>query len=332
MIQSRYLDHVNILQGTDSTWRFSRGNTLPLTQRPFGMASFAPQITGIETWWFTPNARIAEGVRLTHQPSPWIGDYGTIMFVPQVDVFQEKYYETWTGLRPEDSVLRPEYLKLGFERSQSVLELVPNKRGASVRVSFEGQLPACVSFFNMMGNGGFTLDSELGELRGWTDGFKAGVAKNFKMYVTVRPQGDWVDWSKSGSGCEGEKGAFAHMALKEGVFEAEFNIGISYIGYDFARRSAMDGYDLTLEQLRLEAAMEWENYLSSICVEAEEAEMDTFYSCLYRTGTFPMRLLSWMSRERLSTTVPIPVAPRRVCAMWATASGIPSGRCCPFSG
>jgi len=215
MIQSRYLDHVNILQGTDSTWRFSRGNTLPLTQRPFGMASFAPQITGIETWWFTPNARIAEGVRLTHQPSPWIGDYGTIMFVPQVDVFQDKYYETWTGLRPEDCVLRPEFLKLGFERSQSVLELVPNKRGASVRVSFEGQLPACVSFFNMMGNGGFTLDSELGELRGWTDGFKAGVAKDFKMYVTVRPQGDWVDWTKSASGCEGEKGAFAHLALRK---------------------------------------------------------------------------------------------------------------------
>lgn len=287
MIQSRYLDHVNILQGTDSTWRFSRGNTLPLTQRPFGMASFAPQITGIETWWFTPNARIAEGVRLTHQPSPWIGDYGTIMFVPQVDVFQDKYYETWTGLRPEDCVLRPEFLKLGFERSQSVLELVPNKRGASVRVSFEGQLPACVSFFNMMGNGGFTLDSDLGELRGWTDGFKAGVAKDFKMYVTVRPQGDWVDWTKSASGCEGEKGAFAHLALKEGMSGAEFNIGISYIGYDFARRSAMDGYDLTLEQLRLEAAMEWENYLSSISIEGSEEEMDTFYSCLYRTGTFP---------------------------------------------
>ena len=90
MTHKRYLDHVNILQGTDSTWRFSRGNTLPLTQRPFGMASFAPQITGTETWWFTPDSPIAEGVRLTHQPSPWIGDYGTIMFVPQADVFGEK--------------------------------------------------------------------------------------------------------------------------------------------------------------------------------------------------------------------------------------------------
>ena len=287
MIQSRYLDHVNILQGTDSTWRFSRGNTLPLTQRPFSMAAFAPQITGTETWWFTPNSRMAEGVRLTHQPSPWIGDYGTVMFVPQADVFQDLFYETWTGLCPEQTLMTPDMLRLGFRRSCSTLELVPNHRGAAVRVRFDTEMPTCVSFFNMMGKGGFTLDPELGELRGWTDGFKAGVAKDFKMYITVRPRGGWVDWEASRTGCQGEKGAFVHLALKKGVSEAEFGIGISYIGYDFARRSAMEGYDLTLEQLQLEAATEWENYLGSIRIEADEEEKDTFYSCLYRTGTFP---------------------------------------------
>ena len=287
MTHKRYLDHVNILQGTDSTWRFSRGNTLPLTQRPFGMASFAPQITGIETWWFTPDSPIAEGVRLTHQPSPWIGDYGTIMFVPQADVFGEKYYETWTGLCPEETLMAPDMLRLGFRKSCSTLELVPNKRGATVRVTFDTDMPACVSFFNMMGCGGFEVDPALGELRGWTDGFKAGEAKDFRMYVVVRPRDTWVDWEASRACLEGEKGAFAHLVLKQDVREAEFSIGISYIGYDFARRSSLDGYDLTLEQLQLEAASEWESYLSSIQIEADEEEMDTFYSCLYRTGTFP---------------------------------------------
>ena len=283
----RPLDHVNILQGTDSVWRFSRGNTLPLTQRPFGMASFAPQITGTETWWFTPDSRIAEGIRLTHQPSPWIGDYGTIMFTPQADMFHDKFYDTWTGLEPADTVLRPEYLRLGFCRSGSVAELVPTRRGAAVRVRFGLGMDACVSFFNMMGKGGFTLDPELGELRGWTDGFKAGQAKDFKMYVTVRPRSGWVDWSRSRTGGEGEAGAFAHLALKKDVDLAEFTLGISYISYDYARRSAMEDYDLSLEQLRMEAGSEWDGYLSSIEIQAEEAELDTFYSCLYRTGTFP---------------------------------------------
>ena len=72
---THYLDYVNIQQGTDSTWRFSRGNTLPLTQRPYAMAAFAPQTRGTETWWYSPHERVVEGIRLTHQPSPWINDY-----------------------------------------------------------------------------------------------------------------------------------------------------------------------------------------------------------------------------------------------------------------
>lgn len=284
---SHYLDYVNVQQGTDSTWRFSRGNTLPLTQRPYGMAAFAPQCTGIETWWYSPHSRVAEGVRLTHQPSPWIGDYGTIMFTPQADVFRDRYYETWTGMRPRDTVLRPEYLQLGFARSESRLELVPLKRGASVRVSFEGKLDACVSFFNMMGKGRFALDAEKGELRGWTDGYKSGKAKDFKMYVTLLPQGDWVDWDASRVGGGGEEGAFAHLALKPGVRKAEFTLGVSYVGFDYARRHALEGLDKTLEELREEASAEWERHLGSIAIEGPRAEMETFYSCMYRTGLFP---------------------------------------------
>ena len=52
---SHYLDYVNIQHGTDSTWRFSRGNTLPMTQQPYAMAAFAPQTRGTETWWYSPH-------------------------------------------------------------------------------------------------------------------------------------------------------------------------------------------------------------------------------------------------------------------------------------
>ena len=75
-----YLSYVNIKMGTDSVMRYSNGNTLPLTQLPFAMAAFCPQtevISGQEGWFYKPNAPYCEGVRLTHQPSPWIGDYGT---------------------------------------------------------------------------------------------------------------------------------------------------------------------------------------------------------------------------------------------------------------
>ena len=70
-------DLVSIEQGTDSTVSFSNGNTLPLVARPFGHAHFAPETAGTDAdRWYHPRAKNFVGYRLTHQPSPWIGDYG----------------------------------------------------------------------------------------------------------------------------------------------------------------------------------------------------------------------------------------------------------------
>ena len=79
----RYLDFVNTKQGSKSTHRFSNGNTLPLVQLPFGMAAFSPQTESDARWYYHPDSHSLEGIRLTHQPSPWIADYGAMVFLPQ---------------------------------------------------------------------------------------------------------------------------------------------------------------------------------------------------------------------------------------------------------
>ena len=59
----KYTDLVNIKMGTKSQMRYSNGNTLPLTQLPFGMASFCPQTqvrNGEEGWFFDPDAPFLE--------------------------------------------------------------------------------------------------------------------------------------------------------------------------------------------------------------------------------------------------------------------------------
>ena len=100
----KYLEYVNVKQGTKSDFRYSNGNTLPLTQMPFGMLALAPQsdsgdafcpdsgenkIIGGNRWWYDPEARFSEGVRITHQPSPWIGDYGALLITPQSDIISD---------------------------------------------------------------------------------------------------------------------------------------------------------------------------------------------------------------------------------------------------
>ena len=71
-----YIPYVNIKQGSRSTHRFSNGNTLPMTQLPFAMHAFVPQTKSDQgNWYYCPDDKTIEGVRLSHQPSPWIGDY-----------------------------------------------------------------------------------------------------------------------------------------------------------------------------------------------------------------------------------------------------------------
>ena len=74
---------VNTMQGTDSQWGFSRGNTLPLASCPFGMTHWSPQNAVADGWFFDPNRHQIQGVRGTHQPSPWMGDYGHFTVMAQ---------------------------------------------------------------------------------------------------------------------------------------------------------------------------------------------------------------------------------------------------------
>jgi hypothetical protein len=84
---------VNILQGTDSTPAFSRGNTLPIAARPFGMAHWTLQSTPNTPWMFQPGQRRIQAFRSTHQLSPWLSDYGHATFLPICGL------QTWTTVR-----------------------------------------------------------------------------------------------------------------------------------------------------------------------------------------------------------------------------------------
>src|SRR5579872_2387146 len=102
------LRHVNVLQGTASQFRFSRGNTLPLVARPFGMTHWSPQ-TDESGWLFHPDSHQIQGVRATHQPSPWIGDYGHFVVMAQVGRPFINAGARSSAYRPEELVIHPHY-------------------------------------------------------------------------------------------------------------------------------------------------------------------------------------------------------------------------------
>jgi putative alpha-1,2-mannosidase len=107
---------VSILQGTDSTPYFSRGNTLPIAARPFGMAHWTLQTTPNTPWMFQPGQRRIQGFRSTHQLSPWLGDYGQATFLPICGTPNLDQGARATSYRPEDSLLSPHTIAMRLLR------------------------------------------------------------------------------------------------------------------------------------------------------------------------------------------------------------------------
>lgn len=83
------LETIDTRYGTDNSHSISHGNTLPYTGAPFGMNYFVPQSSHTDgSWFFSPDSPIFQGIRLTHQPSPWIGDYSWLLITPVSEKIQ----------------------------------------------------------------------------------------------------------------------------------------------------------------------------------------------------------------------------------------------------
>lgn len=285
----KYIPYVNIKMGTDSSMRYSRGNTLPLISLPFGMASFSLQseiIKERERWFFNPDAPYTEGVRLTHQPSPWIGDYGTFLMMPQNDIISNTASGAYSGYRIEKSIFRPDYLKIRLLRSECTLELTPSERGCIIRLSYENDLVPYLSFLPVMGNYTYSLDKENGILFGTNDHHSQDDAKNFKMHFVVKFDKNDIDFDKTYQG-ENGKNAYIHIAFKTKNVEAR--VGISYISKELALLSLnRECENKCFDELKGEAESIWEERLHRIEIDSDNSEqLKTFYSCLYRTFLFP---------------------------------------------
>ena len=281
-----YLPLVNTKMGTASHPRRSYGNTLPLTQLPFGMASFCLQTEVTRAWFYHPEHEFSEGVRLTHQFSPWIGDFGAFLFMPQNDCVAATGAGAWSGIRKQECIEAPHYLRTHFLRSDCTLELTPTERGGAIRLTFGDSRPSYLSLLPVLGNYSYRFDAQTNTLYGCTDGHAQGDCKEFHAYIAVRFLHGCVNAERTYAQGEGGS-ACMHVALADNVCEAR--IGISYISEQMAA-AAIDREckNSTFEELMAQAEQAWEQKLSCIEIKAkDEQQLRTFYSCLYRVFLFP---------------------------------------------
>lgn len=297
-----YLDYVNIRQGTDSSFRYSNGNTLPLTTMPFGMSSWSVQTCGKEGgWFFHPDDRHIEGIRLTHQPSPWIRDYGHFIIFPQTGPLYVKEDNRYSSYRPEDAVFRPDYLQIYLNRYGINMELTPTERGAHLRLQYDNQDNARLLFLPFGGLSEIEIDADNALLKGKVTSVAEPILpENFAQYFIMKFDCPINIFGSGSFNLEDGKlkdrlvdqgedlGAAVSFDLPEdGIVNVK--ISTSFISQEQAGSNfAQELSALSFDKLREAAAQVWEDKLAKIEVESERLEdKQTFYSALYRCFLFP---------------------------------------------
>jgi predicted alpha-1,2-mannosidase len=277
---------VNILQGTDSTYYFSRGNTLPIAARPFGMAHWTLQSRGNSPWMFQPADRRIQGFRCTHQLSPWLSDYGHAMFMPFAGDAKPEADARSSSYRPEEAVLAPHSLRLRLLRYEADVELVPTERCCILTATF-ANADGRGLFIEIPGKAGaIEPDASKRVLRFESRANAGGVPENFAAYYIVQFAEAWQSFEVR----DVHEGRVAVVRFEGGAErKIEAKIATSFISFEQAQRNlSLELGDHSPAELRARAAEEWNDYLGRIEIgSATEEQQRTFYSCLYRALLFP---------------------------------------------
>ena len=287
---------VNPLQGADADGGFSRGNTVPRITRPWGMTNWSPQDGTGENWFFDRNSHRLQGIRATHQPSPWMGDYGNFTIMAQSGALAISPDARASAYRPEDLDIHPHFLSVRLQRDNVRLEVAPTERCAIFRLTFPSGQPARVLIDAHtsveIGADGRTITGRSRSNRGGVSGdFACFFAAVFdppftRAYPTQKgvPLVGQTQLTGEGIGAVAEFGARTPVVTMK--------IGTSFLSAEQARRNLdREIGERGFDAVRQEAAAAWADVLGRVRVSGGTlAQRRTFYSCLYRAHHFPRML------------------------------------------
>ncbi|MCG9792268.1 GH92 family glycosyl hydrolase [Flavobacterium algicola] len=292
--------YVNPLMGTQSAHNLSNGNTYPAIARPWGMNFWTPQTGKMgDGWIYTYTAEKIRGFKQTHQPSPWMNDYGQFSIMPITGklTFTEDERASWFSHKSE--TVTPYYYSVYLADYDIVTEMTTTERAAHFQFTFpeNDQSSIVVDAFD---KGSYIkIIPEQQKVIGYTTRNSGGVPSNFKNYFVIvfdkkfESNHTWKDSILQPSKLElkdNHVGAVISFKTKKGE-KISARIASSFISFDQAELNLkVELGDTTFEASVEASKQDWNSVLGKIAVEGgSDEQLKTFYSCLYRTVCFPQK-------------------------------------------
>lgn len=298
--QENLLQYVNPLVGTDSRFEFSNGNTYPAIALPWGMNFWTPQTNKMgDGWCYQYASNKVRGFKQTHQPSPWINDYGAFSIFATTEklVFDENKRESWFSHKAEIS--KPNYYKNYLSDYNTTVEITPTDRAARFRITYPQTDKAYLIIDGFFKNSMVKVFPKERKIIGYARNSSGGVPDNFKNYfiIYVDKEFEEVFGVKDGeiqpNVLEVEsKHAGSIIRFKTNTDEqVNLKIASSFISPEQAELNLQNEIgNQNFDQLVAKGANAWNTQLNRIKVEGGSTdELRTFYSALYHTMLFPRK-------------------------------------------
>ena len=293
------VEYVNPLMGTQSSYELSAGNTYPAIARPWGMNFWTPQTGKMgDGWAYTYTANKIRGFKQTHQPSPWINDYGQFSIMPVVGTpeFDQDKRASWFSHKSE--IAKPYYYEVYLAEHDVKTELTPTDRAAMFRFTFPENDHSYVVVDAFDKGSYIKVVPGENKIIGYTTKNSGGVPDNFKNYFIIEFDKPFT-----------YEATFADTALKEGAREQKSDhvgavigfkttkgeivhakVASSFISFDQAALNMKELGNDSFDTLVQKGKEVWNKELGKIEVEGGTLDQyRTFYSCMYRSLLFPRK-------------------------------------------
>ena len=291
------VDFVNPLVGSDSNPELSTGNTYPAIAMPWGMNFWVPQTGKMgDGWQYTYSAKKIRGLKQTHQPSPWINDYGQFSLLPTVGkpVFDEAKRASWFSHKAEKAT--PYYYSVYLADYDVTAELCPTERAALMAFTFPKTDQANV-VIDAFDKGSYiqVIPSER-KVIGFSTRNSGGVPDNFRNYFVIEFDHDFDAFVSVKDGqlisANEQKGnhvgAIITFKTSQRGEKIQARVASSFISSAQAMLNLKELGQADMDQLKQQGRLRWNEVLGKIEVEDENIDhLRTFYSCLYRSVLFP---------------------------------------------
>ncbi|SMG21400.1 alpha-1,2-mannosidase, putative [Sphingobacterium psychroaquaticum] len=295
------VDLVNPLMGTLSKVSLSNGNTYPAVGLPWGMNMWTPQ-TGKngDGWQYVYTADKIRGIKQTHQPSPWMNDYGqfSLMPVSGTGVFDQEKRASWFSHKSE--VAKPYYYSVYLADHDVTAEVTPTERAAIHRFTFSPTDSAFIVLDAFDRGSEVEIIPEKNMVIGYSSRYSRGKLPNFRNYFvlvfdqpfdnysTLEGDNRLVGQRKSTAG---QTGAILGFKVKDKARPIEVRVASSFISADQALQNLKEVDTKSFAQVMQDGRNSWNEKLGRLSVEGKDIDqLRTFYSTLYRTLFFPNKL------------------------------------------